>query len=564
MLSHAPGPLVVDGLPAVPITIRQLTASVTLDARAGTGAVDALMRYEVGPTAGCPLFDLRQPIDAAFLDGTAIDPTRLRARAIGAGPAATMRVLDLPQAARSGHDLRFRYRLGSPLSDLGGAYPPVLAARAGGRLRWSFGMADLFDGRHLEMWFPSNLPFDQFPFELAVAVTGAGTAHTLISNGSVTAVGAHRWQLAFPAWFTTVCPLVELHPTDELVHARQRVALPGPARSVIVDVWKPAGTVADPAREAGRIRHLLTVNDALFGPFPADRFTCFLHDGDGGMEYAGATTTSAGALAHEVAHSWFARGVLPASDADGWWDEAYTTYLTSGAAPAPLDFGRPPVQLCSRRPFQRHTDARSYVEGSRLFSGIAAMIGAATLTQAMRTLFRTRVRSCLSTAELEEHLVRQTGAAGIVDAFHRFVYGFADAPTGGVRLDRLWLAAGPDGRPWINAQVSNDRLAPVCRHFLLLLSSARFGAQGGESFAASRRVAAVAGFDLAPGRSRHLRVPAAGVRPDAYADAIVLTGAVQARQSHPSGLPGDHRNRTELRIVLRRVAAAHGRRSAVC
>ena len=335
--------------------------------------------------------------------------------------------------------------------------------------------------------------------------------------------------------------MLELRPTDELDHARRRVVLGRTSRTVVVDAWKVKSSPVDLPDEVGRIARLLAANEARFGPGPIGRYTCFFHDAEGGMEYAEATTTSSDALAHEVLHSWFARGVMPASDADGWWDEGFTTWMTAGAAPTPLDLDRPPVELCSRRPFQRHTVTAAYVEGSRLFGGLAALTGRTALLRSMGRLFRARTRTCLSTAELEQHLVLDTGAVRIVDAFHRFVYGFDD-PRGssGVRFDRVWLSDSPDGRRWISARVSLDPDAEVCRHFLLLFS---IGAA---------RVAAVAGFDLRPGRTRVLRVPfpmrrgADESAADSDAHDLTVTGAVHARLAHPSGTACDYRDRTVM------------------
>lgn len=555
---HAPAPRAVDGLLAVPVHVQQLTADVVLDADNRSGVADATLRFRVGPTSGCPLFDLRQSIDQAWLDGRPLATARVRPRSVGEGPHGTIRVLDLPQAAASAHTLRLRYRLGRPRSDLGGAYPPVLATRGPGRLRWSFGMADLFDGRHLEMWFPSNLPFDQFPFELAVTLTGVQTPHSVITNGDVTDAGAGSWRIRFPAWCSSVSQMLELWPTDELDHARREVALSGSGRAVAIDAWKVKGRPEDLASESARIGRLLERNEAIFGSVGLERYTCFFHGAEGGMEYAAATTTSSGALAHEVLHSWFARGAMPASDADGWWDEAFTTYVTQGAVPAPLDFRRPPTQLCSRRPFQRHTDAAAYRDGSRLFEGLAAMAGSTPILRAMGRLVRARRRTCVSTAELEEHLVLETGAVTVVDAFHRFVYGFDD-PRPGLRVcfDRLWMSDGTDGHPWISAQVSN-RGAEVCRHFLLLFSLVRRGGDPAREDVATT-VAAAAGFDLQPGRTRVVRVraPLALVPPeDLGADSalVAVVGGVHVRLAHPSGAAGDYRDRAMMRTNLMRSA----------
>ena len=46
------------------------------------------------------------------------------------------------------------------------------------------------------------------------------------------------------------------------------------------------------------------------------------------MKYDRAVATTEGVLQHEVFHSWFARGVKPASQNDSWFDEGWTVYNT--------------------------------------------------------------------------------------------------------------------------------------------------------------------------------------------------------------------------------------------
>ena len=101
-------------------------------------------------------------------------------------------------------------------------------------------------------------------------------------------------------------------------------------------------------------------------------------------------------MAHELLHSWFARGVTPASDADGWWDEAFTSYrTTSPLSPEPFDFREAPLQLCSRRPFQRRTPPAAYAAGSRFFRGVASATGIERLDDLMRMSHVTRNRTPL-------------------------------------------------------------------------------------------------------------------------------------------------------------------------
>jgi len=471
----------------VPVHIADLRATVTIDA--SRALVDATMTYAVGPTSGRPFFDLRQEVDRCWIDGVEVCPAVIAAHDVGEpGGHSSVRAIRQRQDAGSVHSVRVRYRLAPPMSDLGGAYPPVLSWHAGPRVRWSFGMADLYAGRYLEAWFPSNLPFDHFPFTLELALERIGIPHTLVTNGQVTTRGTNRWLIRFPPWFTTMSPLIELHAADTVRTASMTAHLPVSRRPVTISATKFVGGDENLAAGLSRIAALLAEQERHFGEYNASSYVCFFHGASGGMEYGNATTTSESALRHEVIHSWFARGVTPASQADGWWDEAFTRYLETGGRPEPLDFCAPPVELCSRRQFQRVTSPRSYEAGSRVFRGIASLVGAARLQAAMRDLYRTRHGMSISTPMLESHLIVSTDEVSLVDVFHRFVYGFGDAPSPQLAIEMVRC----DERS-IRIRVHNNGNG-VCRHYVVVIATER-----------GPVIAATTGFDLAPGQAHLLR-----------------------------------------------------------
>lgn len=488
---HAPPPTRVGRLLLVPMHIINLHAVVTIDAARTSAHVDATMEYEVGATGGNPFFDLRQKIDHCWLDGTPVNPNQVASRPVGEpGGHSSVCVIRPRQRARSAHTAQFAYRLSAPISDLGGAYPPALSFRPGPRVRWSFGMADLYAGRYLEAWFPSNLPFDHFPFTLDLIVTDTDVPHALVTNGSVSATGTNRWSIRFPAWFTSMSPLVELHAADEVRTASMATVLPDSRRAITVTAVKFATGGANLAATLHRIVGLLSEQERRYGEFTGDSYVCFFHGAPGGMEYAHATTTSESALRHEVIHSWFARGLTPATQADGWWDEGFTRYLETGERPEPIDFRAPPVELCSRRPFQRTTAQDSYGAGSRVFRGISAMVGHDRLLETMRELYKAHRGTSISTAGLEAHLVAATGEVALVDVFHRFVYGFGDhARSPRLRVEALEVNSLVRAAS-IRVRVCNDG-EDVCRHFVVVVTA--------ESHSV---IAATVGFDLAPGRSQ--------------------------------------------------------------
>src|SRR5262245_41390606 len=122
----APPPKNVDGLLCVPIDIESITAVFTFDGAAQTATADATVVYTVGPTAGNPIFDLRQNITQAWVDGVVFLVTQLAHHDFGVGTFTDLRVIEDLQTAGSVHTLRVQYNLALPDSQLGGSYLPAL------------------------------------------------------------------------------------------------------------------------------------------------------------------------------------------------------------------------------------------------------------------------------------------------------------------------------------------------------------------------------------------------------------------------------------------------------
>ena len=149
-----------------------------------------------------------------------------------------------------------------------------------------------------------------------------------------------------------------------------------------------------------------------------------------GMEYDGATTASVAALEHEVFHSWFGRGVKPARASDGWIDEAWTSWATSSRrveeprfSDEALSLDEPPVVLYPPHPWSRYTPTESYREGSRLFAGIAHLVGGPSrLRSAMAAWYRANVGQLVTTDGLQAHLEAWSGV-DLGPWFRRYVHG---------------------------------------------------------------------------------------------------------------------------------------------
>lgn len=580
----APPSKVVDGLLAVPVDIQTVQATLLFNGSTQTSTADATIQYTVGPTTGNPIFDLRQHLSQAWLDGAPFPVAQLALHNFGGGAFTELRIIEAAQTAGSVHTLRVQYNLGLPLSQLAGSYPPALTWAAGPELRFSFGLSDLNAGRYLEAWLPANLIFDQYTISLEIRITHTLTEHTVITNGQVTSLGFNHWQIRFPSRFTALSPLLEVRATHTLVFLADTVSLPVSGKLVTVEAWKLTGAAVNLTTQINNIKSFLIGNETNYGPYlHENRFVAFFNVG--GMEYEGGTTTTPSALLHETFHSWFARGVKPSGQADGWWDEAYTQYHDAGADDAtPFDFSDLPVLLCSRNPWQRRTPGNSYSDGAAFWRGVTALIGVGSLNSIMSDFYNKYKGQPVSTEMLEEFLVCKAGNPQLTDAFHQFVYGFtnpspapelwlkdhpAHTSTNGWTGDfwnspDLWVRNQDDGgtthQPpeygqdnWFYARIRNKSAAGIARHFVVTFNAKSFA---GTQFVYPSDflpcIAAKAAFELGPGETMIVKAKwPRSLVPPAGTHSCILASVI-TRADHPaSGLHvWEHNNLAQKNLTV--------------
>src|SRR5262245_46832874 len=263
----APPPKTVDGVTAVPIDIQTIDAVLVFDGTASAATGDATITYTVGPTPGNPIFDLRQEITSAWIDGAPFPVAQLAHHTFGTGNFTDLRVIEAVQSAGSVHTLRVQYPLAAPNSQLGGSYLPTLEWSAGPRLRFVFGFSDLNRARYTEAWLPSNLIFDQFALRLEIQLVNTIVAHSVITNGIVTSTGANYWRIEFPARFPSLSPLLEIRASDTLELQTDSTVLPLSGKTVSLEAWKPAGSAVMLSAQLNILKTLLADNENDYGSY---------------------------------------------------------------------------------------------------------------------------------------------------------------------------------------------------------------------------------------------------------------------------------------------------------
>jgi hypothetical protein len=424
----APPATIVAGRRIVAPDVERVDASLEFDAATQTARGEARVHFRAGEVTGHPALDLRQPIEWLRLDEKGLDPDAFAPMDVGAGPGTEMRVLDVPLEEGTAHELHIGYRLDTPGAE--GAQP-IGWNRSG--VRFDLWMSDLQPGRYLEMWVPAPLIHDRFALNLRITLRGHDRPHTIVTNtaGVDVAPAEGRWDFCYPAHFTALSPMLVLAPSDEVELRRSAISLPGRERSLGLVCGRHTETDADLAACEADIRAWLAYMTARYGPWVhGDTFWGFVWAPARGMEYDGATTASVAALEHEVFHSWFGRGVKPARAADGWIDEAWTSWATASrrveqprfhSEELPLD--APPVELYPPHPWARHTPAAAYTDGARLFAGLAFLFGGPDhLRSAMAEWYRVNAGRSATTDGLAAHLNAWSGI-DISPWWARYVHG---------------------------------------------------------------------------------------------------------------------------------------------
>ncbi len=426
---YAPPPTAAAGLVGVPIHIDRVTGTIVFDGATKTASATAVMEFTVGPNDGNPVFDLRQTIGTATLDGAPIAASSLAHHSMGGGAGADVRVISQWMTAGSSHVLELTYPVGTPQSNNAG---PIGWSSTSARLAFNIFLSDLNPARYLESWLPSNLLFDRFPVDLEIEIQGTSFDHVLLSNAATTPLGTNHWQLNFPDTFASCSPLVLIDAVDRVTVSSSTVLVAGVPISIEL-MKKADDTGVDLAAQRTIIAGLLTDNHTAIGPYlHGNRFVALLSSGAiHSMEYAGGTTSSLSAVEHETFHSWWARGMTPATGGDGWIDEAWTSFNTPGAAPftQPFDLTDPPIEIWTNNPWRRFTPGISYSH-KRFFAGLASELGLSTLQSAMASIYSGRRTTHLSTPELEAGLIKYTSRLDLARFFDRFVYGHSGSAPG--------------------------------------------------------------------------------------------------------------------------------------
>jgi hypothetical protein len=314
-------------------------------------------------------------------------------------------------------------------------------------IRVHLGMSDLTDRNYSEKYVPANLEFDRYKMRYFIRVTGARRPLHVMANGDIKRLSDQTYQVVFPHYFTTSCPFIDV--TDFSL-AILNTEYSGMLKKFPVQIYatkENRDLIVEAKRKTFKTLEELEKD---YGAFAHPRFIGFIRGRKGGgMEYAGATSTSMGALAHEITHSWFARGVLPADGNAGWVDEATASWRDQGY-PRPHEIKlRNPVNLAGFSNYRRFTPREAYGEGSQLLGELDHFLAKdGGLKPILAKWYQAKMRKVFQTPEFLAFIQKHSRLSFKL-LFDRYVFGRGDRIEGfpeGTKFCRARLEKLVDSR----------------------------------------------------------------------------------------------------------------------
>jgi hypothetical protein len=316
---------------------------------------------------GFPVFDLVPSPTRVTLDGveTSAPATNTPSK------ETILRVVNRV-AAPGPHKITVEYTVSNGISFSGGV------PQAG------FWMSDLSDRRFLERYVASSFEYDSVAMTFDIEVLNGKRSPIFFTNGSTQDLGGNRFRIEFPEYFNVSS--VFFHMADPKAFKAERFDfMRSDGTNLPVTVYGRTSTSL--TATVTKTKSVLTELDRDYGPFLHPSLTVYLApEMKGGMEYNGGTITNLGALGHEITHSYFGRGLMPANGNAGWIDESLASWRDGGYR-TKTTFSSS-TNMAAHSTYTRITDRAAYSTGSEFMSHLNSLSKNAGLTNGLKTALR--------------------------------------------------------------------------------------------------------------------------------------------------------------------------------
>jgi hypothetical protein len=281
----------------------------------------------------------------------------------------------------------------------------------------AFWTTDLTDRHYLEQYLPTNFEFDQYPMTMRIEIVNAPNfPHELRANGAVKNPAPNVFEVEFPAFYTASSVFFHLSPKGSIPSVHFTVkSVDG--RDLPVEVYSRGNLNA----YASEVRRVIAELEGDYGPFPHAKVIVY-GAGSGGMEYSGATVSSASAVGHELFHSYNARGVMPARGNAGWIDEAMSSWRDDHYRLRRSPGGK--TRMAGHSVWTRMTDDEAYDEGADFLAWIAGRMEAEgkDFKAFLREYYRANMYHT-ETTDMLEKAMEAYGGFDLAADFDTYIYG---------------------------------------------------------------------------------------------------------------------------------------------
>lgn len=406
-LAHRPKSFSTAQGKAVFVDFKEANYTITYDLNKKIATAKADITFDA-PEAGMPIFDTYRVPYNVILDGVDVGATQVKTPS----NETTLQVVN--KAVNTGaHKLSVEVQIEDlvKFSDDG--------------VNSAFWTSDLAERQFLERYMPANFEFDQVKMSFKVNFVGAKKKQRIYTNG-VVAEKSGVTTINFPAHFTASSVFFHTAPEGSFAETSFSYrSVDGRNLPVLIYVGQTTWTSQSVTLENLK-KKTIQVLDELekdYGPFLHPSVTIY-NAGMGGMEYCGATITSSDALGHELFHSYYARGVMPANGNSGWVDEALASWRDGGYKVTTSLNGS--SKMSSHPYYTRTTDRDAYTFGAKFMSYLDGTLRSKDKKDGLKPFLRYMVeKKSLKPLYVEEFYKEMEGFYGMnfESEFKKYTYG---------------------------------------------------------------------------------------------------------------------------------------------
>lgn len=215
-------------------------------------------------------------------------------------------------------------------------YGEFIRKDASGGLNVFSTLADNESRGFLEYDMPAGFEYDQVKMRMRFKLIGTAKEHRMYSNGVVTQPDHATFEIDFPETYTNSSPFFHLVATDNVTEINfDLTSIDGRTVPAVAYYLKDDedGSKAELLNLVARAKATFAKSESLLGAYIHSSMVIYNEggkDSSDGMEYCGAMRATTQNVSHEILHSWYARGAMPANGNASWIDESVVTWLDEG------------------------------------------------------------------------------------------------------------------------------------------------------------------------------------------------------------------------------------------